>query len=67
MMTQDLLAVRAEADAGREAAKCKICLAQDADAAMTACGHMLCAACAGSCRQSCPFCRKHSNFVKLFR
>ncbi|KAK9798935.1 hypothetical protein WJX73_003884 [Symbiochloris irregularis] len=64
---RDVMAARAEAEAGADAAKCKICLAQDANAAMIACGHMLCASCAGSCRQSCPFCRKASNFVKLFR
>ena len=55
----------------REAAatdwQCRVCLAQECNAVMVACGHVLCATCAAEVNQRCPFCRKPSAFRAIFR
>ena len=65
---QEAMSFKEEIEAGKEASKCRICTSQEADAAMKACGHVLCVSCASSCRGSCPFCRVFSSagFLRLY-
>eukprot|EP00884_Botryococcus_braunii_P020230 jgi/Botrbrau1/6891/Bobra.67_3s0010.1 len=57
----------AEAEKAKDASRCKVCLENEAEAAMTACGHMLCPTCAANVHGRCPFCRKVSGFTRLYR
>ncbi|BDA49098.1 probable E3 ubiquitin-protein ligase BRE1 [Coccomyxa sp. Obi] len=56
-----------EVEALREASRCRICLTADVDAALTACGHMLCLNCSSGCHQRCPFCRRHPPIIRLYK
>ncbi len=82
MLQQQLQAAQQEVDKLRSTAsgaateaeqmkiswQCRICLSKEVNTAMSACGHLLCADCAASLpRRACPFCRKGSGYVKLFK
>lgn len=56
-----------DADAVRSAWQCRICLAKEVDTAYTACGHLLCHQCTSSVGGRCPFCRKISQAVRVFK
>ena len=64
---QEAVSAKEETEASKEANKCGICTSREANAAMLACGHVLCDSCASDCRPKCPFCRKNSNFMRLYR
>jgi chromosome segregation ATPase len=54
--------------AERETRECSLCMAVDWDTALT-CGHCYCFSCVkGTCKETCPTCRKKTGgeFIKLF-
>ena len=51
----------------RFAWQCRVCLSNECNAVMVACGHVLCSACAAEVHQRCPFCRKPSETRVLYR
>ena len=49
--------------------QCRVCLAAEVDSAFTACGHLLCDACARALprRNQCPFCRKAGPCIRIYK
>lgn len=54
-------------DKAKEENLCKVCRESEADTAFIECGHVLCASCAPNMRSRCPFCRRYTDFIRLYR
>lgn len=67
MAVQELEGTVEDLEHARSAGQCRVCLADEFNVVMVACGHVLCASCAQEVQQRCPFCRKPSPVRALYR